>query len=153
LAEEAKRSRYIGSEPSNPSPIQPLAPQPVRANHVESIATRSKLPTGRPGLPGGWDTAPGSPPPTITPSAPEEPANELPTTNPPIMPPTPEPTYPIGNALQNLKRKLVSHMPSSEIVRSSPSPQGSQYVLSFFFGKESPPTLSCKERATSDTSK
>ncbi|KAG8215924.1 hypothetical protein J3R82DRAFT_7898 [Butyriboletus roseoflavus] len=138
LAEEARRSRYIGSEASNSSTTlipQPVAPQPLRANHPDSIATRSKSPTRRPVLPGGWEPAPGSspppkvPPPVTTPSVPEQPSNELVTTHPPI-PSTPEPTnnaYPSGNALQNLKRKLVSHMPStSEIVRSSPSPQAPQ---------------------------
>ena len=142
LAEETRRSRYIGSEPSDPSTTtlvpQPVAPQPVRANHPNSIATRAKSPTRRPGLPGGWEPAPGSspplvvPPPAATPSVPEQPLNESTTTRPPISPSTPEPStnaYPIGNALQHLRRKLVSHMPtSSELVRSSPSPQASQYA-------------------------
>lgn len=141
LAEEVRRSRYIGSEQSNSSTTlipQPVAPQPLRANHPDSIATRSKSPTRRPGLPGGWEPTPGSsppptiPPPAATPGVLEQPPKELVTARPVIPPSTPEPTnnaYPIGNALQSWKRKLISHIPSSsEIVRSSPSPQAPQYA-------------------------
>jgi len=133
MAEEARRSRYIGSETSDSATTlvpQPVAPRPQRANPPDSIAARSKSPTRRPGLPGGWEPAPGSspphaiPPPVATPSLPEMPPNELGTAR---TPTTPEPSnnaLPIGNALQNLRRKLVSHMPSSsEIVRFTPSPQ------------------------------
>ena len=139
MAEEARRSRYIGSETSDSATTlvpQPVAPRPQRANPPDSIAARSKSPTRRPGLPGGWEPAPGSspshaiPPPVATPSLPEMPPNELGTAR---TPTTPEPSnnaLPIGNALQNLRRKLVSHMPSSsEIVRFTPSPQVPQYAM------------------------
>ncbi|KAF8128969.1 hypothetical protein EV363DRAFT_1220883 [Boletus edulis] len=139
LVEEARRSRYIGAEVTNSAATlvpQPVAPQPLRANFPDSTAMRSKSPTRRPGLPGDWEPAPGSsppstiPPPAATPSIPEQPLNELGTTPPPIPPSNPQPTnniYPINSALQNLRRKLVSHLPSSsEIVRSTPSPQPTQ---------------------------
>lgn len=139
LAEEARRSRYIGSETTDSvtTPIpQPVAPQPVRADHPDSIATRSKSPT-RPSVPGGWkpNSPPPykAPPPAAPPSIPERPSNELTTTHPSI-PPSPSPSEPpsnaspIGNALQNWRRKFVSHMPPSELVRSSPSPQLPQYA-------------------------
>ena len=141
MAEEARRSRYIGSETSDSATTlvpQPVAPRPQKANPPDSIAARSKSPTRRPGLPGGWEPAPGSspphaiPPPVATPSLPEMSPNESGTARTPITPTTPEPSnnaFPIGNALQNLRRKLVSHMPSSsEIVRSTPSPQVPQYA-------------------------
>lgn len=134
-AEEARRSRYIGSEPSSvsmaPVPL-PVAPQPQKASPMDAVA-RSKSPTRRPGVPGGWEPSPGSPPPTVappraaTPSIPEQPWSDSPATRTPSTPSTPEPSnnaYPVGNALQQLRRKLISHMPSSsELVRSSPSPQ------------------------------
>ncbi|KAH0825764.1 hypothetical protein J3R83DRAFT_8923 [Lanmaoa asiatica] len=148
LAEEARRSRYIGPEASNSLTTlvsQPVAPQPVKVNLPDSIVTRSKSPTRRSGFPGGWEPAPGSsppptiPPPATTPSVLEQLPNDLVTTRPPILPSTSEPinsAYPVGNALQNLRRKLISHVPSSsEIVRSTPSPQAPQYALVTFCNK------------------
>ena len=172
LAEEARTSRYIESEATDSETTlvpQPVVPQPVRVDHPDSITSqlRSAL--------GCWEPVPGSsppptiPPPVTTPSVPEKPRESL-TPRPPISPSpsTPEPAnnaYPVSNALQNLRRKLVSHMPSSpELVRSSPSPEASLWVIVDFViscqpfsyiasGTGFPLILSSQEHVTCDASK
>ncbi|KAF9219210.1 hypothetical protein BS17DRAFT_798263 [Gyrodon lividus] len=91
-AEEARKSRYIGSEVSNSTTLfpQPVAPQPVVAIKPDSIAARLKSPTPRPGLLGGWKPAPGSSPPLAPPpGAPVHPAQEVESTTHTGLPPTP----------------------------------------------------------------
>ena len=162
MAEEARRSRCrVRSEATDSATTlvpQLVAPQPVRANHPDSIAARSKSPTRRSGLPGGAPVSslpPMIPPPSTTPSVTEQPRNESVTSRPPIPPSPPEPAnnaYPVGNALPNLGRKLVSHMPSSsELVRSSPSPQAPQYAR-VASGTSFPLILFWQEHATCDAS-
>lgn len=127
MAEEARRSRYIGSEASNSSTT--LVPQPVApiTAHADTSTLRSKSPTRRPGLPGGWEPASSPPPPALPQPEPQQMIQEMERiaqTN-----PHPElgPVNNLRNTLQNFTRKLGGHAQSlsQEIVRAG---QSSQYV-------------------------
>ncbi|KIK92678.1 hypothetical protein PAXRUDRAFT_829728 [Paxillus rubicundulus Ve08.2h10] len=134
LAEEARKSRYIGSEVSNSSAtIVPHAvmPQPVTPTRLDSVVSRSKSPTPRPGLPGGWESASDSPP-ALPPRAPAPPAEEIES-----VPQTGPSPVTVNNAdgsitdtLRNLKRKLVAHVqpPKEGVVRTGMSGQSSQTI-------------------------
>ncbi|KAG6373975.1 hypothetical protein JVT61DRAFT_6145 [Boletus reticuloceps] len=135
-----QRSRYIRAEVTDSAATlvpQPVAPQPLRATILSRLYCDAFQVTHvAPGFPGGWEPAPGSSPPSMIPPPAATPSilqlNELETTPPPIPPANPQPTnnvHPISSALQNLRHKVVSHMPSSsEIVRFTPSPLPTQYA-------------------------
>ncbi|KIJ62083.1 hypothetical protein HYDPIDRAFT_176650 [Hydnomerulius pinastri MD-312] len=132
MAEEARMSRYIGSQAADSSAAlvhQPVAPQPVMATRPDVAASRSKSPTRHAGLPGGWEPALGSPPPpAIPPREPQQLAEDMERIAQTNAAPAPAPVSNVSNTLQNWTRKIVGPAATQDIARIGQSSQNTRTV-------------------------